>query len=108
MRVNEPWKTLENNLLPNPKIAHYDVTDEETGTSIRVVGHPPHRLEEPFSLAEIRSFLLHRTFAGFTRQRENPPQIILSVLGKTEHLEFGYPEFRGIEWPEGISLDRDN
>ncbi len=32
---------------------------------------------------------------------------MLSVLGNTEVLEFGFPEFRDIDWPKGLALDRD-
>jgi len=99
--VNEPWSSLERNLLPKPRISEYIDSDRESGTRIRVLGHPPHRQESPFSLNEIRSYLLHRTFAGFTRPRENPPRIALSVLGNEEILSFGFPEFRNIEWPKG-------
>jgi hypothetical protein len=58
-------------------------------------------------MTEIRSYLLHRTFAGFTRERENPPEIALSVLGNQEVLPFGFPEFRGVEWPKGLAFDED-
>ncbi len=107
IRVNDPWGSLERNLLPKPRITKYPDTDEAPGTSIKVVGHPPHRLEEPFTLNEVQAFLLHRTFAGFTRPRENPPNIVLSVLGETVSLEFGFPEFRGIVWPKNFAIDRE-
>ena len=103
--VNEPWSSLERNLLPKPRLSEYEDSHEPTGSRIVVTGHPPHRLEEPFTFEEIRAFLLHRTFAGFTRERDKPPSIILSVLGQTEELNFGFPEFRDIEWPDGIALD---
>ena len=56
-------------------------------------------------MPEIRTYLLHRTFAGFTKARENPPEITLSVLGNQEVLPFGFSEFAGIEWPKGIVFD---
>lgn len=105
VRVNDPWGSLERGVLPNPRITKYPDADEPPGTSIKVVGHPPHRLEEPFTMDEIRTFLLHRTFAGFTRPRDNPPTIVLSVLGETATLEFGFPEFKGIPWPKGFAVD---
>lgn len=98
---------LERNLLPKPRITEFSGADEAPFTRIRVVGHPPHRLEQPFSLEEIRTFLLHRTFAGFTRPRDNAPEITLSVLGQTGAVPFGFPEFRDITWPEGIELRKD-
>ena len=105
--VNEPWSSLERNLVPKPKFSEFPNSDRETGTRIRVIGHPPHRQESPFTMDEIRSYLLHRTFAGFTKKRENPPEISLSVLGNQETLPFGFPEFRGIEWPDGIAFDAE-
>jgi hypothetical protein len=105
--VNEPWSSLDRNLMPKFRISDYPDSDRETGTRIRVVGHPPHRQESPFTMTEIRSYLLHRTFAGFTRERENPPEITLSVLGNQEVLPFGFPEFRGIEWPKGVVFDEE-
>lgn len=103
--INEPWSSLERNLLPKPHVSKFANSDEPTGTRVKVFGHPPHRKEEPFSFQEIREFLMHRTFAGFTHEREKPPTIILSVLGKTEEIPFGFPEFRGIVWKNGVSLD---
>lgn len=105
--VNEPWSSLQRNLVPKPKIMDFPDSDRETGTRIRVIGHPPHRQESPFTMSEIRSYLLHRTFAGFTRDRENPPEISLSVLGNQEVLPFGFPEFKGIEWHDGVVFDED-
>lgn len=107
VRVNEPWSSLDRNLIPKPRISEYPDVEEGPHTQIRVVGHPPHRLEEPFTFDEIRTFLLHRTFAGFTRPREDPPEIILSVLGNTEVLEFGFPEFKGVDWPKDLALDKE-
>jgi len=106
--INEPWGSLERNLLPKPKISEFPDADEKPGTYIKVIGHPPHRQESPFSFEEIKSYLLHRTFAGYTRNREQQPKISLSVLGRTEELEFGFPEFKGIDWSDKIWLDREN
>jgi hypothetical protein len=105
--VNEPWSSLKRQLLPNPRISKYPDSERETGTRIRVIGHPPHRQENPFTMGEIRTYLLHRTFAGFTKERETPPEITLSVLGTQEVLPFGFPEFRGIEWPKGAVFDEE-
>lgn len=107
VRVNEPWSSLQRNLLPNPKIMDFPDSDRESGTRIRVIGHPPHRQESPFSISQIRDYLLHRTFAGFTRRRDNPPEITLSVLGNQEVLPVGFPEFRNIDWPEGLAFDEE-
>lgn len=98
VEVNEPWNSIERNLIPKPKIFMYRPEESRrTGTSIKVFGHPPHRVEEPFTAEEIRRFLFHRTFIGFTRQRENKPKIFLSILGQTEEMELGFPELKFIE-----------
>jgi hypothetical protein len=95
VEVNEPWSTIERNLIPKPKIFMYKAEEgRKTGTSIKVFGHPPHRVGEPFTAEEIKKFLLHRTFIGFTRERENRPKVFLSVLGQTEVIEFGFPELK--------------
>lgn len=109
VRINEPWESIKRGDIPKPRRTEYPT--EGRGTKIRVIGHPPHRLEEPFSFAEIKTFLLHRTFAGFTRKRENVPVITLSVLGKVDELEFGFPEFKTIDFEsfshEGLKLDEE-
>jgi hypothetical protein len=108
VRINEPWDTLNRNLLPKPRLSEHDT--QQRGTSIRVIGHPPHhKIEQPYTFDQIKAYLQHRTFVGFTRKRINPPAITLSILGKTEQLEFGFPEFRTIEFQEfahqGFKLD---
>lgn len=100
--VNEPWSSIERNLIPKPKIFTYKPEEgRKTGTSIKVIGHPPHRQERPFSIEEIKKFLLHRTFTGFTRERENRPKVFLTVLGQTEEIEFGFPELKFKEDKKG-------
>ena len=110
VRVNEPWETLNNNNVPKPRISDYP--PQTKGTKIKVIGHPPHRREEPFTFERIRTYLLHRTFAGFTRERKNDPEIWLSVLGRTERIPFGFPEFRLIDFDgfahEGLKLDESS
>jgi len=105
VRINEPWDTLAKNAVPRPRITEHPNSDCPTGTRIKVLGHPPHRRDEPFTADEIRNFLLHRTFVGYTRLRPNPPDVILSVLGRIERLDFGFPEFRSIDFPNWLSLD---
>jgi hypothetical protein len=93
--INEPWSTIERGLIPKPRVFSYKAEPgRPTGSSIKVFGHPPHRKEQPFTIEEIKKFLTHRTFVGFTKPREHPPKIVLSVLGKTEVLPFGFPELR--------------
>lgn len=92
VRINEPWETINNNSVPKPRIAEYP--SEGKSTKIRVVGHPPHGQEEPFTFSAIKTFLQHRTFAGYTRVRDLHPEISLSVLGQTATIPFGFPEFK--------------
>ena len=111
VRINEPWETINNNNIPKPRITEHPAENRHF-TKIRVIGHPPHRLEEPFTFQEIKNFLLHRTFAGYTRKRDTEPKIILSVLGKVDELGFGFPEFRGIDFDSfshsGFKLDENS
>lgn len=102
VEVNEPWSSIERKVIPKPKIFMYEPAEgRKTGTSIKVFGHPPHRKERPFSIEEIKKFLLHRTFIGFTRKRENKPKIFLSVLGQMEEIDFGFLELKFKESKEG-------
>lgn len=107
VRVNEPWDTLDNGNVPRPRISEYP--SQAPGTKIKVIGHPPHQKEEPFTFDQIRAYLLHRTFAGFTRKRPHEPEIWLSVLGQTECVPFGFPEFSSIDFDsfahEELKLD---
>ena len=82
VRINEPWETINNNRVPKPGISEHP--PEERSTRIRVVGHPPHRQEQPFTFPAIKTFWQHRTFAGYTRVRASHPEINLSVLEKAE------------------------
>lgn len=102
VEINEPWSSIQRNLLPKPKVFMYKPEDErKTGTSIKVFGHPPHRRERPFTIEEIKKYLLHKTFVGFTRTREQSPNITLTVLGNTEHIDFGFPELKFHEEKRG-------
>jgi len=102
VEINEPWSSMERRLIPKPKLFMYKPDDgKKTGTSIKVVGHPPYRKERPFTVDEIKKFLQHRTFLGFTRDREQPPKVSLTVLGKTETIDFGFPELKFKKVKEG-------
>jgi hypothetical protein len=104
LEVNEPWSTLERNLRPKPKVYMIDPEEgQRRGTSVKVYGHPPHSAHQPFTIDAIRKFLLHRTFVGFTRVRDNKPRVFLSVLGQTEELDFGFPELRSLAAKEGTA-----
>lgn len=92
--INDPWGTIERNQIPKPRIFRFPPNDNQhSGTRVLVVGHPPHRKQEdPFTMTEIETFLQHRTFVGFTRERETKPRIFLTVGGQEKEIDFGFPE----------------
>jgi len=109
VEINEPWSSIERGFIPKPKVFEYKPEEgRPTGTSIKVFGHPPHRRERPFTMEEIKTFLQHRTFVGFTRERENQPKITLTVLGNTENVDFGFPELRFKENKKGTVFVNEN
>jgi len=104
--VNEPWKTIEDGKKPRPNVSQISPSPgQSTGTTVRVFGHPPHG-HESFTFEQIWDYLVHRTFVGFTREREDPPRIVLTVHSRTEEVPFGFPEFRNLpkEAPEGTVI----
>ena len=103
VEINEPWSSIERRLIPRPKVFKYKPEEgRKTGTSIKVCGHPPHRKDRPFTIEEIKTYLLHRTFVGFTKERENPPKITLTVLGNSQSIDFGFPELKFKTAKKGI------
>jgi hypothetical protein len=104
--VNDPWGTIDRNKAPKPRIYRFPPeSGQHSGTKITVVGHPPHRKEEPpFTMTEIETFLRHRTFVGFTRDRETKPLIFLTVMGQEKEIEFGFPELKVKTAPEGTNF----
>jgi len=104
--VNEPWKTIESGRKPRPEVNEIPAPwGEKTGTKVVVYGHPPHR-KESFKFEEIFDYLIHRTFVGYSRKRENPPSISLNVQGRSEIIQFGFPEFQALPEaaPEGTVI----
>jgi hypothetical protein len=105
--VNEPWQTIEDGKKPRPQVSKMPVESHHaTGTTVRVFGHPPHRQEDPFTFEEIKDYLTHRTFVGFTGDRQSPPRITLTAQSRTEEIPFGFPEFGDLpaEAPEGTVI----
>lgn len=99
--VNEPWETIMRGQKPRPQVSEMQRwADPPTGTIIKVYGHPPHkRDEQSFEFDYIYNYLTHRTFVGYTRERENPPRICLTVQARTEEVPFGFPELRNLPGP---------
>jgi uncharacterized DUF497 family protein len=105
VEIGDPWGTIERNVIPRPRIYRFPpYPGQKPGTKITVVGHPPHRKEKPFTAAELETFLLHRTFAGFTRERETRPSIVLTAQGEEKELSFGFPELRAAKECDGTQL----
>lgn len=91
VEVNAPWETITAGRKPKPRIYESEpAPKDKPGTKIVVYGHPPDVRSE-FSFAQIRDYLLHRTFIGFTRHRDNAPKIHLAVGNSKEDLEIGFP-----------------
>lgn len=96
--VEDSWKDIELNKKPTPMIYEAQPkSGEKKGTTITVYGYPPHSRGDDFAFEDIKDYLCHRTFIGYTRNREGSPRIKLSVLGHSEEIEFGFPEIKYLE-----------
>lgn len=105
--VNEPWRTMEERKKPRPHVSEIPPsTDRPTGTIVRVYGHPPFSQEGPFGFEEILDYLAHRTFVGYTRERLDPPEVMLTVQNRREQVPVVFPEIRNLprEAPEGTVI----
>jgi hypothetical protein len=109
VEVNEPWGSLSKvpqPVKPRPKIFETNAdSNQKKGTKISVYGHPPHT-EKTYTFDEIKNYLMHRTFIGFTKERMNIPRFVLSVGQRTEELDFGFPTLRNLKdkAPEGTAF----
>ena len=100
--INDPWGTIERKAIPKARIYRFPPEKgQHSGTTVKVFGHPPHRKENPFTLQEIETFLTHRTFVGFTTERQNIPRIYLNVNAQEKELKFGFPELRLVQQDDG-------
>mgnify|MGYP001061280807 CR=1 FL=1 len=105
--VNEPWKTIENGNKPKPNVSEIQPNPEQsTGTTVKVYGYPPHSEKPAYTFEEIADYLTHRTFVGYTKKREDPPKIKLTVQTRSEFIPFGFPELAKLpeEAPEGTVI----
>lgn len=106
--INDPWGSINRNTVPKPRIYRFPPEREQRhGTIIKVFGHPPHRKEDPFTINEIETFLTHRTFAGFTRERKDAPRIYLTVSGQEREIKFGFPELVAAQECDGTQLVKE-
>lgn len=101
VKVNAPWETISGGKKPKPKMYESLAgANDKPGTKIVVRGHPP-GIRNEYTFAQIKDYLLHRTFVGFTRDRENPPQIHLTVNNEKEILEIGFPVLKKLSGESG-------
>ncbi|MBA7585691.1 hypothetical protein ES708_27679 [subsurface metagenome] len=101
--IDAPWECIEDNRMPNPSYSESKEDLSRSGTKIQVFGYPLYKLADSrdISFESVRDFLQHRTFVGFTRERENPPKIILRGVGadneqREENLAVGFPVLQKI------------
>jgi hypothetical protein len=103
--INDPWGTIERKAIPKARIYRFPPEKgQQSGTTVKVFGHPPHRKGNPFTLQEIETFLTHRTFVGFTRERQNAPRIYLNVNAQEKELTFGFSELGIAQQDEGTQI----
>lgn len=103
VEVNAPWETITAGRRPRPRIYEMEpCTSQRRGTKIVVHGHPPD-VKREYTFSQVRDYLLHRTFVGFTRRRENPPMIHLAVGNNKETLEVGFPVLKRMSGDSGSS-----
>jgi len=103
VEVNAPWETITAGRRPRPRIYEMEPsTSQRRGTKIVVHGHPPD-VKREYTFSQVRDYLLHRTFVGFTRRRENPPIIHLAVGNNKETLEVGFPVLKRMSGDSGSS-----
>jgi hypothetical protein len=119
VEVNAPWDTIKNGKKPRPKMFESDPSPEQKpGTKIMVAGHPPD-IRREYTFQEVKDYLLHRTFVGFTRKRENPPLVHLAVGVNRETLDIGFstlkkmvgnpgPATRFVQLTESTGVDGTN
>jgi hypothetical protein len=94
VEVNAPWETISNGRKPRPKIYESDPTsNQKRGTKVIVAGHPPD-VRRDYALSQVKDYLLHRTFVGYTRNRDNPPVVHLAVGNSRERLDIGFPTLK--------------
>jgi hypothetical protein len=96
VEVNTPWETIMAGNKPRPRIYESAPTARNRpGTKVIVYGHPPD-VQREFSFREVKDYLLHRTFIGFTKSRESPPKVHLAVGNIKEDIEIGFPILKRI------------
>ena len=94
VEVDNPWGTIERREKPRPRIYESDPRPSEArGTRVAVYGHPPD-VNREYTFADVKDYIQHRTFVGYTKLRDDPPQVHLAVGGQNEPIEIGFPELQ--------------
>jgi len=103
VEVNAPWDTIMAGRKPKAKVYESDApSGTRRGTKVTVYGHPPDVRRE-FTWREVKDYLLHRTFVGFTRDREASPKIHLAVGNTKDDIAFGFPILKRLAGEPGES-----
>lgn len=108
VRLIEPWDSIEKEKqLPKPTYDERSVKPERHGTKITVSGYPLYRLvdtQQEYYFNNIKNYLLHRTFIGFTKERDKVLRPSINLIAqddnaekREEYLDFGFPVLREIE-----------
>jgi hypothetical protein len=101
VEVNAPWETIAAGRKPKPRIYEVDAaTGQRRGTKITVAGHPPD-VKREYKFGQIKDYLLHRTFVGYTKIRDPAPTVHLAVGANRETLDIGFPTLKRISGEPG-------
>ncbi len=96
VEVNAPWETICDGRKPRPKIYESDPSSShKRGTKVTVAGHPPD-VRRDFAFSQVKDYLLHKTFVGYTKDRANPPRVHLAVGTVRETLVIGFPTLKKV------------
>ncbi|MEW6114290.1 MAG: ATP-binding protein [Thermodesulfobacteriota bacterium] len=96
VEVNASWETISAGRRPKPRIYESQPgPSQRRGTKVTVAGHPPDVRRE-YSFSQVKDYLLHRTFIGYTRERSPLPVVHLAVGANRETLDIGFPTLKKI------------
>lgn len=105
--LDEPWKTIEKlGKVPKPKYQDHKECDEPSGTTIEVKGFLVAN-KKNYSFEDLEDYICHRTFVGFTKKRDNPPQIVLKTGVNSNIINIGFSVFKKIS-EAGFNLEQIN
>jgi hypothetical protein len=68
VEANAPWETISSGRKPKLTVYESEPTAlQHRGTKVVVAGHPPD-VRRDYNFSQIKDYLLHRTFVGYTRE----------------------------------------